>query len=547
MSPNRVAIYCRLSRDDGSVDESQSIQSQKAILTEYAIKHNYEIVDVYVDDGYSGTDFNRPSFLRMLNDIESKRVNIVITKDLSRLGRNYIQTGYYTEEYFPNHNVRYIAINDNFDTEKEESNDFAPFKNIINEWYAKDISKKIRFTLDNKAKNGVPKNTVFPLFGYKYNEKYERILDPETAPIVQTIFKKYLEYGSSVKVARYLKENKIKVPSYYNAIKYNYKKGKVLSKSEDELINWLPSTIRDILENVEYTGTYITAKSKSKNFKVKKRNYDNKDKFIFEDKYEPIIDKETFQKVNNMISKSRSGTIPIEENIFKGLILCSSCNKPMRYERIKSLVNDNDLSRYFCNHKGCPECNSIKKRYLKEIIKEELIALKNIILNKSYEFLKFVEDYDNKIIVIPNNLHKTEIENYKKRNYELDTYIQKLFEQNLAGKIPETTYDMMLKKYSKEKAFIENQINLLTKNDEIQRKSKENKPTAYRLIQLLETINDEEILKPEIIRSFIESISVKTTHAKKSKKYEYKIVIRYLVLDEIIKEFLNNEQSCNIC
>ena len=141
MSPNRVAIYCRLSRDDGSVDESQSIQSQKAILTEYAIKHNYEIVDVYVDDGYSGTDFNRPSFLRMLNDIESKRVNIVITKDLSRLGRNYIQTGYYTEEYFPNHNVRYIAINDNFDTEKEESNDFAPFKNIINEWYAKDISK----------------------------------------------------------------------------------------------------------------------------------------------------------------------------------------------------------------------------------------------------------------------------------------------------------------------------------------------------------------------------------------------------------------------
>ena len=118
MSPNKVAIYCRLSRDDGSIDESQSIQSQKAILTEYAIKHNFEIVDVYVDDGYSGTDFNRPSFLRMLNDIELNRINIVITKDLSRLGRNYIQTGYYTEEYFPNHNVRYIAINDNFDTEK---------------------------------------------------------------------------------------------------------------------------------------------------------------------------------------------------------------------------------------------------------------------------------------------------------------------------------------------------------------------------------------------------------------------------------------------
>ena len=174
MSQNRVAIYCRLSRDDGNVDESQSIQSQKAILTEYAIKNNFVIHDIYIDDGYSGTDFNRPSFLRMLEDIEHNKINIVITKDLSRLGRNYIQTGYYTEDYFPKHNVRYIAINDSFDTEKEETTDFAPFKNIINEWYAKDISKKIRFTLDNKAKNGEAKNTVFPIFGYTYNESYER-------------------------------------------------------------------------------------------------------------------------------------------------------------------------------------------------------------------------------------------------------------------------------------------------------------------------------------------------------------------------------------
>ena len=255
MCPNKVAIYCRLSRDDGSVDESQSIQSQKAILTEYAIKHNFEIVDVYVDDGYSGTDFNRPSFLRMLNDIELNRINIVITKDLSRLGRNYIQTGYYTEEYFPKHNVRYIAINDNFDTEKEESNDFAPFKNIINEWYAKDISKKIRFTLDNKAKNGEPRNTVFPIFGYTYNERYERVIDPETAKIVQLIFHKYDELGSSLKVARYLTQNKVKLPCYYNAIKYNYNKDKVLARTEEELTNWKPTAVRSILENIQYTGT----------------------------------------------------------------------------------------------------------------------------------------------------------------------------------------------------------------------------------------------------------------------------------------------------
>ena len=242
----RVAIYCRLSREDGN-EESQSISSQKEILTDYVTKQGWNIVDIYIDDGFSGTNFERPDFKRLLVDIEIGKIDIVITKDLSRLGRNYIQTGYYTEEFFPEHNVRYIALNDGFDTSQEETTDFAPFKNIINEWYAKDISKKIRFTLDNKAKNGDPRNTVFPIFGYAYNENYERIPDPETAPIVQLIYKKYVEMGSSVKVARYLKEQKIKIPRYYNAIKYNYNKKKVLEMSEDELTTWRPDGIRELI------------------------------------------------------------------------------------------------------------------------------------------------------------------------------------------------------------------------------------------------------------------------------------------------------------
>ena len=183
----RTAVYCRLSKDDGNVDESQSIQSQKEILVNYVHEQNWQLYDIYIDDGYSGTNFNRPDFQRLINDIELGRIHIVLTKDLSRFGRNYVQTGYYTEEYFPNKGVRFIALNDGFDTANENSNEFAPFKNIINEWYAKDISKKIRFTLDNKAKNGEPRNTVFPIFGYSYNEKYERVPDPETGPIVKMI------------------------------------------------------------------------------------------------------------------------------------------------------------------------------------------------------------------------------------------------------------------------------------------------------------------------------------------------------------------------
>ena len=183
----RVAIYMRLSRDDGN-EESQSIQSQRDILSAYVEKQGWTIVDEYADDGYSGTNFERPNFKRLIEDIELGRVDLVITKDLSRLGRNYIQVGYYTEEYFPEKNVRYIALNDNYDSEDGDGDDFIPFRNVINEWYAKDISKKIRFTLDSKSKNGEPRNTVFPIFGYAYNELYERIPDPETAPIVQLIF-----------------------------------------------------------------------------------------------------------------------------------------------------------------------------------------------------------------------------------------------------------------------------------------------------------------------------------------------------------------------
>ena len=187
-----AAIYCRLSKDDGTDEESCSIQNQKSTLIEYVQRQGWNIYDIYIDDGYTGTNFNRPHFQRMINDIENKRVNLVITKDLSRLGRNYIQTGMYTEDYFPSKNVRYIALNDDFDTDNED-NEFAPFKNIINEWYPKDISKKIRFTLGSKAKNGDCMNTVFPIYGYKYNENFERVPDEMTAPIVRMIFEEYVK------------------------------------------------------------------------------------------------------------------------------------------------------------------------------------------------------------------------------------------------------------------------------------------------------------------------------------------------------------------
>ena len=420
-----AAIYCRLSRDDGN-EESQSIASQKEVLTKYVADRGWNITDIYVDDGYSGTDFNRPAFKRLISDIEIGRINIVVTKDLSRLGRNYIQTGYYTEEFFPDHNVRYIAVNDRFDTSIDDNNDFIPFKNIINEWYAKDISKKIRFTLDNKARNGAPRNTVFPVFGYMYNEAHERVPDPELAPIVRCIFDEYLKTASSVKVANLLKSKGIRTPRYYNAVKYGYNKQATLALPEDKLLDWLPTTIRDILSNEAYIGTYETSRLKTKSFKNHKL-IKNPNSYKFENKYEAIIDKETFEAVQRLLKRTRGSDVPMEENRYKGLIFCPDCGKPLRYER-KTNKNGSFYYRYFCRNSKCEFQNNVQRKYLDEIIKQEVLELRKYILTYKKEFLEFTENYDKKPKTRKDDVTE-ELEKYIERNNELDIYIQKYLNQ----------------------------------------------------------------------------------------------------------------------
>lgn len=544
-----TAIYCRLSRDDGNVDESQSIQSQKEVLTNYVTEQGWNLIDYYIDDGYSGTDFNRPSFQRLLKDIEAGRINIVVTKDLSRLGRNYIQTGYYTEEYFPSHEVRYIAVNDSFDTFNEDNNDFVPFKNIINEWYAKDISKKIRFTLDNKAKSGEPRNTVFPIFGYAYNENYERIPDPETAPIVKMIFEEYVRLGSSTKVAKLLKEKKIKIPSYYNAVKYGYNKKKVMQYSEEKLITWKPDVIRDILMRNDYLGTYTTARSKSASYKMKKRS-ENENCYVFENRYEPLIDRDTWEKANKILKRTRAGEIPLEENEYKGLIICADCGRVMKYDRKRNASsNEFNFYRYYCAKKDCKYVNGIQKKHLHTLVKYELLTLKSIILSHKVEFIDFVKKYDEKGRTVETDVGK-ELKLYKKKNEEVDRYIMQLFEQNVKGIIPQSTFEMMMSKYNKEKKLIEDQIRDLTKIESKQLTEDSNEEKAYILIELLESINEENVLATDIIHSMINYISVSSRPMKNyQRKHDYEVVIMFAVLDTIVKEFVKTYEKigCDIC
>ena len=537
----KAAIYCRLSREDGN-EESQSIQSQKEILIKYVNDQGWDLVDIYCDDGYSGTNYDRPSFKRLINDIEYGRINLVITKDLSRLGRNYIQTGYYTEEFFPMNNVRYIALNDNFDTFKDD-NDFAPFKNIINEWYAKDISKKVRFTLDNQAKNGEPRNTVFPIFGYKYNDNYERIPDPETAPIVQMIFEEYVKCASSSKVAKLLIDRKVKLPMYYNAIKYNYNKAHVLSLTEEQITHWTPGGVRDILKRVEYLGTYITARSKSKSFKLKKRDRLYEGAHFFENRYEPIVTKELFDKAQSLLSRGHSGQVELEVNLYKNMIICDCCGKLTRFQRWQNKKKTDIQLRHYCYNKECEHRASIYLKTLNQLILLELNELKDVILNNEEEFMRLADTFDTKGRVLNTN-DETELKNYLKRSKELDLLITKLFEQNVSGLIPESTYTAMMDKYSKEKKLVEESIRNLTRDEHQNMKKTQYKNNASYLIEKLKQIEFNE-LTPELLREFIDSIRVKKIP---NVKKEIEVTIVYRNVDVVIKEFLKNERhSSNLC
>lgn len=534
----RIAIYLRLSRDDGN-EESQSIQSQREMLTEYVQRQGWKIFDEYSDDGYSGTDFNRPEFQRMLNDIENGKINMVITKDLSRLGRNYIQVGYYTEEYFPLKGVRYIAVNDSYDSLDEDSNDFVPLRNFMNEWYAKDTSKKIRSILNQKAKNGEPRNTSVPIYGYTYNEKHERVPDSETSLVVQAIYKKFIETGSIRKVAEFLKENKYPTPAYHNAVKYKFARQKILALPEESFYTWNVSTIREIIKKDEYLGVYRTAQTKSISFKNKRR-FENKDCYVFENRYEPLVDKDTWYLAQSLLKTSKGSSIGVDDNVFKGLVYCMDCEKNMRVRREKNHSGEYVYS-FTCHHKDCVGSNYILMSLLERIVARELIVLKEIILSQREKFLNFALMYkpDSKKYTL--DLNK-ELSILEAREKEIDNFMENLVVQHTKGLIPQSTLKNLLDKHRKEKVVIDKEIERVKRriNDE------DNKPTDKQnieeLINILESTTEENILRAGVVQKLISKIYVKSSQAQpKSREREINVTIIYSSYDEIIKGFITNE------
>ena len=536
----RIAIYLRLSRDDGN-EESQSIQSQREMLSSYVNGQGWKIQEEYVDDGFSGTNFNRPDFQRMINDIESGMINMVITKDLSRLGRNYIQVGYYTEDYFPEKNVRYIAINDGYDSDNEDGNDFVPLRNFMNEWYAKDTSKKIRSILNQKAKNGEPKRTSLPLYGYAFNEKNERIPDSETAPIVKLIFDKFIELGSIAKVVAYLKEKKIKTPKFYYAIKYKYNKSQMLSFPETKSYSWSAETVRGIIKRDEYLGVYRTAQTKSISFKNKRR-FENKDCFIFENRYEPLIDKDTFELAQTLLRKTKGSSISIQENIFKGLIYCFDCERQMRLEKRGNKKTNQYDYRFYCHHKDCEHQNSIPKNMLESIILKELTTLKDVILSNKDAFIKYVLTYNPDSKRISLDLNK-ELSLLNVRAEEVNRFIENLIAQHAKGLIPQSTLASLLEKHKREKSAIDIEIKKIEGKITDKQVNTTTEEKIDEILDIIKSLSESNLLKAEVIQRLISKIYIRTRYVKEgSHERNVDITIVYRTHNEIIKGFLTSDE-----
>ena len=318
----RAALYIRLSKEDEEKEkysESESIGNQRALLMQYIKENKLNFIAEYVDDGISGTSFDRPGFNKMIEDIEKGKINMVITKDLSRLGRNYVQSGYYTETYFPEHNVRYIAILDNIDTAiGSANNDIAPFKSILNEMYAKDTSKKINSVLQSKRKQGEYLGTA--PYGYKKDpeNKYHLIIDEEAAKVVKLIFERYLEGYGTMQIADYLSEQKIPIPSDYN-------KKKRGTKSITYGL-WAQSTVRFILSNEIYTGTVIQGKRKKLSFKSKKFiDVPEEDWVRVPNMHEAIVSVEDYERAKRIIESTKGSRVVENDYLFKGLLRCYDC------------------------------------------------------------------------------------------------------------------------------------------------------------------------------------------------------------------------------
>ena len=456
-----TAIYCRLSRDDGTETESNSIGNQKKMLTQKAKELGLTNTKYYVDDGYTGTNFNRPAFQELLDDIEMGYISVVIVKDLSRLGRDYVSVGHYTDNYFPEHNVRFIAVNDMVDSDEGE-NEIAPFKNVMNEMYARDISRKVRSAHRIRGNMGEPLSQ--PPYGYmkSLENKKKWIIDTEAAEVVRDIYRMCLDGMGNESIARELQNRQVLIPMAYWQSKGLNRGGK---KTQPNPYKWCKTTVQKILSQQEYCGDVINFKTYSKNFKNKTRIDNPVENWkIFKDVHEPIIDRDTWETVQKLVARTKRRA-PKKENarkhIFSGLIRCADCGSNMRYHT--NTVNK-DIHYFSCGNYvkdtrgSCPERHYIRADALEQIVIFELKRLA-IMLQQDEELLaEILEKKTNKDFYDEKKHLEEQLQKAIVRQQSVASLYEKLYEDNATGKVTDEWFTHMSHKYEVERAELKIKI-----------------------------------------------------------------------------------------
>ena len=507
-----TALYPRLSHEDELQGESNSISNQKRILETYAKQNGFSNLRWYTDDGYSGANFQRPGFQAMLADIEAGKVGTVIVKDMSRLGRNYLQVGMYTEMIFPQKGVRFIAINDGVDSAQGE-NDFAPLRNIFNEWLVRDTSKKIKAVKRSKGMSGKP-ITSKPVYGYLMDEDENFIIDEEAAPVVRQIYSLCLAGNGPTKIARMLTEQQIPTPG---TLEYR-RTGSTRRYHPGYECKWATNTVVHLLENREYTGCLVNFKTEKPSYKLKHSIENPPEKqAVFENHHEPIIDRETWERVQELRKQRKRPNRYDEVGLFSGILFCADCGSVMYQQRYQTDKRKQD----------CYICGSYKKRTADctaHFIRTDLLTagvLSNLRKVTSYaakheaRFMKLLieqnEDGDRR----RNAAKKKELEAAEKRIAELSAIFKRLYEDSVTGRISDERFTELSADYEAEQKELKERAARL--REELS-KAQEATANAEKFMNVVRRHTTFEELTPTLLREFVEKIVVHESVALDGKR-----------------------------
>ena len=533
-----TALYCRLSRDDELQGDSNSIINQKKILQKYALDHGWKNIRFYIDDGISGTTFNRPGFQEMIADIEAGIVKRVIIKDMSRLGRDYLQVGMYTEIMFPEHDVHFIAVNDGVDS-KQGDNEFTPFRNIINEWYAKDTSKKIRAVMKVKGNAGEHLTTNAP-YGYMKDPANPKqwVRDNDAANVVYDIGLYVMDgYGPS-QIARLLKQRKILTPAAY----YESKGINCNVKPQDDPYGWNASTVAHILDRWrEYLGHTVNFKTTKKSYKSKKKIQNPESEWvIFENTHEPIWTESIADAVRLARQTRRRPTKMGEMGMFSGMMFCADCGSIMYQCRATGFRREQEY--YLCagyrkSRDICGSTHSIRTVILEELILQNLCKVVSYAREQEDQFVKMVMDMDEKERSKGLAKKKKLLTDAEKRISELDRIFKHLYEDNITGKLTDERFKKLSADYEAEQAALQTQANSL--REEIQ--EEESKcANVERFLSIVRKYTEIPELTPHILHEFVEKIVVHAatdSHSKTNRKQEVDIYYKGIGILEMSRVF----------